>query len=465
MRLIVAATAALALAGCHRDTERAPATGALNAPPPPPAAVQSSFNAPLQYDFAPVARVVERVVPTKFGSLDSLHQIGDDAKKHYAYEATRGPLAIFADGPLVHLRATISYSARGYYKPPIGPTLSAGCGGGEPPRLALELATPITLTSDWHLRSHVRLARMEPLSDQPRDQCQVTIIHYDVTDRVVDAARHALEGHLSDIDREIGKVDLTGRFRGWWTLLQRPIQLTSGVWLLLEPRQLRLGRVTGNGHTLTVEAGLDAYPRIVTGTEPAPSTESLPPLVHDTATGPYHVVLDGTVDYATASTALTSALRGKAVTEAGHTAVVTNALASPASGGRVALAITFTGDAHGTLRFVGTPVYDARAGEITVPNLDYDLQTDNDLINAFAWLRSDALRATFRERARVPVGPVLDRGRQLLLAGLNRQIGSALTLSATVDSVAVRGLYVTTPGILVRAEATGRANVSVQQAH
>ena len=57
----------------------------------------------------------------------------------------------------------------------------------------------------------------------------------------------------------------------------------------------------------------------------------------------------------------------------------------------------------------------------------------------------------------------LERGRALLLEGLNRTIGDAVTLSATVDSVAVRGLFVTRDGVLVRAEATGRAGVSVKQ--
>jgi hypothetical protein len=37
-----------------------------------------------------------------------------------------------------------------------------------------------------------------------------------------------------------------------------------------------------------------------------------------------------------------------------------------------------------------------------------------------------------------------------------------VTLSATVDSVAVRGLYVTRDGLVVRAEAAGRAAMTVQ---
>jgi hypothetical protein len=46
---------------------------------------------------------------------------------------------------------------------------------------------------------------------------------------------------------------------------------------------------------------------------------------------------------------------------------------------------------------------------------------------------------------------------------LNRKLGDAVTLGADVDSVAVKGLYVTRDGLVVRAEALGRARVSVKQ--
>jgi hypothetical protein len=100
---------------------------------------------------------------------------------------------------------------------------------------------------------------------------------------------------------------------------------------------------------------------------------------------------------------------------------------------------------------------------IAVPDLDFDLQSDSKLLQTYSWLKSDDLRAELRKRARISMTPALDRGRALLLEGLNRKIGDALTLTATVDSVAERGLFVTRDGLIVRAEASGRAGVSVKQ--
>lgn len=455
-------------AGAATDTaagEAVSADAAVAAAPNGPAVPLSHFAVPLDYDVTPVLAVVERAVPRTFGSLDSVRQVGTDARKHVAFAAAREPFVVTIDGPEVRLRTTLAYAARGYYRTPVGATLGAGCGAGDDrarrPRVVVELVTPLRLGPNWHLRSKARLARLEPASAD--DRCVLKHLRFDVTDRVIAGARQALTARLPDIDRQVARVDLTPQANGWWRSLNRPIRLTDGVWLLLGPTTLREGRVGGRGHLLAVDAGLDARPRIVTGAEPQEATPPLPPLARAGATPGFAVALTGVVDYATASRAVTAAVRGRSVTQAGHTVTVQGVTVTPAGKGRLALTAAFTGDANGTLRFVGTPRLDAAGAQVTVPDLDYDLATDSRLIAAAAWLGSDALRTFFRERARVPLAPALDRGRDLLVRGLNRTIGNALTLSATVDTVALQDVAVTAPGLVAHARATGRARASVRQ--
>lgn len=454
---------------CSRDRPPPPArppAAAPVTPVAPPAPRLSRFALPLDYDVTPVLAVVERAVPRTFGSLDSVRQAGDDPRKRYAYTATRAPFVAYLEGGRVHLRTTLAYAARGYYRTPLRATLRAGCGAAdrtaERPRIVVELVTPLTLAPDWHLRSAARLATLAPASAGAADRCRVSVLNFDVTERVVGAARQALTTQLPDIDRRVGRISLAPRAAGWWRLLERPIRLTDGVWLLLQPEALRLGEVGGAGRVLTLQAGLDAYPKVVTGAEPRPAARPLPPLGRGARAAGFDIVLEGVVDYATASRALTNALRGRTVRQAGRAVTVRAVSASAADSGRVALGVDFTGDARGTLRFVGTPRYDRASGQIDVPDLDYDLRTDSQLINAYAWLRSDALRTLFRERARVPVAPVLDRGRALLTSGLNRTIGGVLTLAATVDTVTAEAVVVGAHGLVVHAGAAGTARASVR---
>jgi hypothetical protein len=467
MKLGTLARCTLLLALSSACAREAPSTSleppdAAPAPAPPEL---SRFSVPLEYDFTAVLRLVEQIVPTKFGSIDSVKTVGDDNRKHYAFEAIRGPFTAFADGNLLHLRATFAYSARGFYKPIVGPTLSAGCGNDkERPRVVVELATPISLTDSFHLVSKARIVRVEPASTEQRDRCDVSILHHDVTERVIEAARAGLASQLPNIDRKVRTVDLTEHVTEWWGMLARPIKLHDDVWLLLGPERLRVGHVSGRNKIIVVPVSLDARPRVVVGPrEPVVVTAALPKLERDSASEGFHIVIDGVVDYATASRELTAALAAKSFTQSGKTITVKEVGVLPLAKGRLALSVTFTGDANGTIRLLGTPKIDHGRSMVSVPDLDFDLQSDSKLLQTYSWLKSDDLRSELRKRARITMQPALDRGRALLLDGLNRKIGDALTLTATVDSVAARGLFVTRDGLFVRAEAKGHAGVSVKQ--
>lgn len=453
--------------GCGQQTPSTPALppDAADIAPPPVAGALSHFSVPLEYDFTAVLRLVDQIVPTTFGSMDSVKVLGDDGRKHYAFEAKRGPFTAFADGNLLHLRATIEYKARGFYKPPLAPTISAGCGfGAEKPRIVVELATPLSLSPNWHLVSRARVVNVAPASDAPRDHCDVSLLHKDVTSSVVDAARAGLNGQLSNIDRKVGGVDLTSHVTEWWAMLAKPITLADGVWLVLSPEQLHAGKVTGRSKILTVPVTLDARPHIVTGpAEPVEAVKSLPTLARDSASDGYHIVMDGLVDYVTASRELTSAVGGRKLEASGQSVTVTEVGVVPLAKGRVAFTIAFTGDAKGRIRLIGTPLYDRANAAVLFPDLDFDLHTDSKVLKTYTWLQSDKVRAEIRKRARVPVQSALDKGRALLLDGLNRKIGDAVTLSADVDSIAVRTIFVTRDGLVVRGEAKGHAGVSVRQ--
>jgi hypothetical protein len=458
----------IAIAGCGAGGERrastlppdsTPAARVTDAPP----GTLSRFDVPLEFDFSTVLDLVERVIPQSFGSLDSIRQVGDNDKKHYAFAATRGRFTAFARGTEVYMRTVFSYAARGYYKPPIGPTLSAGCGtGNTQPAIVVELATPLTLSPDWHLKSTARISQLSAASDSLVDRCRVSFLGFDVTPKVIDAARQAISAHLRDIDQKVAGIDLTEKATGWWTTVNRPIKLADEVWLLLSPAQFRLGSVRGERHVLTIDAGLDAFPRIVMGREPVPKVAPLPPLAADTITNGFRVQVEGSVNYVSASRTFDAELRGKTFSQGGRSVTIRSVTASHEPPNRVALTVSFTGDATGALRFVGTPGFDVAHENIVVADLDYDLTTDSQVINAYSWLRSDALLLLFRKSARVPLAPVLERGKSLVLKGINRTIKDVVTLSGTVDSVAVLDVLVTSRGLVVRASANGNARVAVK---
>ncbi len=453
----------LAAVSCKPDAPPKPAGAPPVAAPAPPA--PSRFAVPIEYDITAILKKVDEVVPRTFGSMDSVKQAGDDPNRHYAFEAKRENFTAFASGRLLHLRTTLSYSARGYFKPRFGPTISAGCGNDkERPRIIVELATPLSIDQDWHLVSKASMVSVEPASKEQRDHCDVSIFHKDVTASVVEAARGGITGQLKNIDRKVATVDLSKKVAEWWRMLATPIKLTNGVWLLLGPERLSLGAVHGKSKLLTVPVNLAATPLIVTGTtEPVVMVPSLPPLGNDTSAEGFHIAMDGVIDYGTASRQLSQVLSAQSFAPAGHEFRVVRAAFIPMANEKLRLTISFAGEARGLVELTGTPLLDNVRGELSVPDLDFDLRTGSKILSTYSWLKSDDLRKELRARAHIPVGAALDRGRKLLLEGLNRKLGDEVTLTGTVDSVAVKRLFVTRDGLIIRAEATGRAGMAVKQ--
>jgi hypothetical protein len=181
------------------------------------------------------------------------------------------------------------------------------------------------------------------------------------------------------------------------------------------------------------------------------------------SSGHYRVVLDGLIDYATAARELTSEFASRDFNASGHHVILQTVSVIPQAKGRLALSVTFTGDARGTLQLIGSPRIDHVRNVVTVPDLAFDLRTNSKLVQSYTWLNSTDLRTELRARSRISILPALTKGRDLLREGLNRKLGDAVTLSGSVDSVTVRGLYVTRDGIVIRAEASGSAGMSVKQ--
>jgi len=455
---------ALAIGACD-------ATLDVDAPPPAmtadidtlPQLPTSTLDIPLTYDLSPVVEALERAVPKKFGNIAERRQLSNK-RMHVAFEAVRAPFTVSLDGQTANLTAVINYQGKGWYDAPLAPEVSGSCGiGQDRPRARIQIATVLRITPEWKLRGRTRVGNVTPYSTSVRDQCRVTVFNVDVTGRVIDAARSAVEGKRSLIDQKIAALDIRPRFENWWHLLQRPIPLTDSVWLQINPSAVRMGESVGRRRTLVTALGFSASPRVVTGPRPLPVETPLPPL-HPAAVGDgLHILLDGVIGYDVATRLLEQQLRGKKIDRAGRTLEVSELRLFGIGGGKLALELRFKGAAQGRVYFVGTPRYDAATNELFVPDLDYDVGSVNLLVSGLEWMKHDDVREFFRGRARWPVGDVMQKGREQLAKGLNRDLAPGVRLSAEVKTVQGIAVNAQRKAILLRAQADANARLTVKQ--
>lgn len=450
--------------------------GSVDAPPPTPVAdagvdslpslPPSLVDAPITYDLTPAIATLESSVPRRFGDINDRRRTGSNRRVHTAFAAEREPFTVRFDGNTIRVRTVLQYSGRGWYDASLGADLHGSCGMGvERPRAVIEMATTLRLTANWRLRGRSTLTRVAPFSEERRDQCKVTVFKIDVTDRVVNAARNELTKRLTLVDQKIATADVRTPIDRWWRLLQRPIRLSDSVWLLLQPRGVHVGPITGTGPMVAVDVGLAGEPRVVTGPRPPDGTDSLPPLQQERKAHAQslHVLLEGELGYDVANAILRKNVVGKRIHRGARWVTIRDAQLSGIGGGRVALGVRFDGAASGLVYFVGTPRFDPATRQLYVPDLAYDVRSADMLVRGLEWLRRDDFQNLLRSRARFPVADLVEQARQRLERGMNRRLGQNATLVTQIATGDVLAVRATSRGILVRASANGSARLEVNR--
>jgi hypothetical protein len=427
----------------------------------------SQFGTPIRIPISTLVAEMESAVPTSYGDLTEPRSSPDDSSRTViAFQLRRGPFQAELDADIVTLRTTISYALRAVYDTPVLPDIRGSCGADEGdlmPRLLVTLRAPIAIDVDWRLRTDARVMEVRPASDTERDQCHMTFLGIDVTQRVADAAFEFLAEHTYQIDSIAAAVDVRSSFEGWWRTLQEPIRLTDSLWLAMRPESVRQGLVRGSGNSLDINVSLRARPAMVYGPRPRYLVVPLPRL--DTGDVPegLDLMVDGRIEYAAASALLFEMLGGREFVYEDRTLTLENVRVFGIGGGRLAVESVVAGDVSARLYLVGTPEVDPSTGQITVPDLDFDVNTRDVVLAAASWFRADDFRDVLRQEARWPAAPAVEWLTGWLVEGLNRDLSDEIRVEGEVDSVRVLGVHALREVLLVRVSARGSARLFVDE--
>ena len=273
-----------------------------------------------------------------------------------------------------------------------------------------------------------------------------------------------LDENLARFDDAVARWPVRPRFVKLWAQLQRPISLTQGVFLEINPYAAQLGSVGAVHDTVMARLRMLASPRIVSGVRP----EAILPLPALQASGDVgrgaHVVVEASFTYPVANAMLRHALVGRTIVQDGHRIRIRDVELSGIGGGRVALSVTLTGQVRGRLYFTGTPSLDPIHHQVNVPDLDYDVGTAQLLVQSFAWLKGVDLLDFLRERASLPDSAVVGRLKGIAEKGINRILAPGVTLSGQIHDAQGTSVRATAQEIRLRAVADAEFKLAIDKA-
>ncbi len=441
------------------------AADSVLAPDLPPM-LPSMVDAPIALTLGPALEALEGAVPRRFGNIERRIQNPNNRRQHFAYEASRAPFSVELEDERITLGTVVHYAGRAWYDPPLLPEMSAACGAdGEQPRLRARVQSTIALSPDWRLNTRTRLTSLTPYSDTDRDACRLTSFQIDVTDRVIGGVRGVMRRELPKVDRTLAQWNVQERLARWYALLNRPIQVTDSLWLLLRPGAVRYGGLELNDTAVIVDVRLFTSPTLVSGEQPEPATVTLPRFseaaseMGDSA----RILLEARLDYSTVSDLLRKGLVGRSFSRWQRRVRIADVRLMPVGDGRLALGVRFDGALRGEGWLIGTPQLDVASGVLSVPDLDFDVATGDLLVRGLEFLRTDAVLAQLREAAQLPLAEPLDALREKVQGAMNRELADGVSLFAELTSARVIQVAALPTALVARAETTGSIGLGIDR--
>jgi len=422
-----------------------------------PALSPTYVKAPLTIDLGPFLGSLEHDLPRRFGDLDKKVKVHALAKA--SFEVIRGPMRVSFDSNAVRVHMPFEYAAKAFG--PLGVAVGS-CGVDEPrPRAVIDAVTRFELHSDWRLRtkSHLDLA---PGSKAERDKCKLSVADIDITGLALSGAEGAANDALAKLDRKVSRLRLDHFIGKYWLEMQKPIKvLDSTLWLSLNPEGLGGGALYLRDSVLHAELSVRASPRMLSGPRPEPGTLTLPPFVGAVGDDILVGLVEGRLDYDEANLLLNRLIAGKPIPIGARRTRIARIETSDAGKGHVAVGVELEGRVQGQVWFVGRPVLDTVRREITIPDLELDVNSESSMVSGASWVAGEKMRDYLREEIVISSKDLIEKARELANKELTRNLSHDVRMIGHLDSARTLDVRATPYGLLARARAVGQLSLEI----
>jgi hypothetical protein len=299
-----------------------------------------------------------------------------------------------------------------------------------------------------------------------------------------DIFRHAsnlFKGGLKQLAPDMWKMpglNLKSHMGALWAEMQVPILLDDGLWLLIRPETLSVGMMrtdlkrASTAHTVLE---MTARPEIVFGPKPFTSPRLMPALSRfKPGPGTFRAMTNTRVSYAEANQYFRDPrlkLIGMVLPGTGERKLTLEGIRLYGSGGKVIAEvklhynppiINFTGKpAKLTVYLRGTPRYLPKERVFDLPDLDFDIKSNDLMLQVADWIFKSDFKNELRRIARLPIGPKMDVIKGKMNVALNRPLGRFTRLHTQVNALKVLDGFADNEGVEVQLAVQGTATMEV----
>jgi hypothetical protein len=276
----------------------------------------------------------------------------------------------------------------------------------------------------------------------PVDKCQVTLLNTDMTTEVMDSIKASVASFAHILDSSVAALDFSSTLKMVTEKSSRKIPMSKYGFLQVRPMSVRISPITQVKDTLMMTAGVSGYAELTSDTSTLSNISVFPMLQTSPAKEGIAIYANSHFDYAFLSRIITDTIRDKVFEIEGQTFVLKKIDVKATPQRQLEIRIDFAGSKRGTFILYGSPVLNIEKQIITIPDVNYDIQTKDLVLSMGEKLFRNRIINSIREKAVVDIPALIEKNRKQLDAQFNRPITNKFYTRGRLQEIRITGLVV-----------------------
>lgn len=328
----------------------------------------------------------------------------------------------------------------------------------------LHMTTQLSFRNNWQLNPLTTLRHIEWTKEPELRIAFVTINLRKKLEGLIQENKPTLT-HL--VDRELSRLlDTKSIMEKLWVDIQKPILLNkeNNVWLKHRAEGLQASLLQ-DGSYLGLDAHLQTRAYAILPGDSLPETNPTLPLYQgiDKSKDRLRLFIRSAASFKQINDLLQRQVVGRTIETEGYSTTIKRIQAYGTPDG-IAMKIELRGDASGTLYVRGTPAYDTTTAQLTIRNFDFDVDSEDALVQSADWLLHDDALQQIQDKLSVNLAPLLAQLPGTITGAVEKgKTGEKMELFITALRVQPETFLITQKDIQLILKAEGRVVVGLQK--
>lgn len=444
---------------------RSPSTVSIPPARTLPALPASTLNIPVKVAMGGFLKLAETMAPREITSIGWPIYINSSCDFRYKYRFLRSVFQFSCSNNIVRVSMNGSYQIAGsqsvcVLNQSVSPWINGSC--GFPPeamrRVNINLVSELRFKPDYRLQTYTHIDQVQPV-----DKCLVTVFKNDVTQQVLDSIAASVNFYGQTIDAVVNNMNFDKYLQPLAEKAGKKIPLSTYGFMKLNASAVNIGPINYTADTLRFTAGVSCFPEISSDSTNHGVTKFLPPLGNAPAGTDFSLTANAIYDYTTIDSLLTRTLRNREFNVKGEKIRIVKVEVRGLDNYKVEFKIVFTGTKKGTLFLTGTPELNLDNQSLSVPDLEYDLNSSSLVLQLGKTFFNRQILENLRTQSRINVTELYAKNRAKIDTQLNRTITPGIDLRGNTNRLRLNGLLINRDNVQVQATVAGNLNMIVSK--